>query len=150
MHRFISALRFVRSKTNLVRPSGRKVAEGLSGCSFMETGKSLRSTAVCSSFRSDGGCTRFDQWKSPGLAAGAFLLRHSLRLRVSDAIVIIYGLRTIGLRPIPRSFVSVFGRALELGLGQAGDVPAQPGVVFQRLPRQRIVVVSNSEKAAEA
>ncbi len=41
-------------------------------------------------------------------------------------------------------------RSLELSLGNAGTIATKVGVVFQRLPGQGIMVITNSEKAAEA
>src|SRR4030095_3937514 len=60
------------------------------------------------------------------------------------------GTRGRGVAPIPPALVGVFGGAAKLVLGNAGDVAAQVGVVFQRLPGQRIMIVADAEQAAEA
>jgi hypothetical protein len=48
-----------------------------------------------------------------------------------------------------RYVIAVFWRSLKLGLGDAGAITAEAGIVFERLPGQRIMVVADAEKAAK-
>src|SRR5262249_20917980 len=52
--------------------------------------------------------------------------------------------------PIPIAPLAVFRRALQFLGRKPGDIAAKLGVVFQRLPGQRIVIVAETEKSAEA
>src|SRR5262249_33721412 len=66
------------------------------------------------------------------------------------AVIGVYRAVARGIAPVPVVVVAVFRRAAELVLGDAGDIAAEPRVVLQGLPRQRIVIVSDAEEAAEA
>src|SRR5947209_17814799 len=48
--------------------------------------------------------------------------------------------------PIPAALVAVLWRASQLTVADPGHVAAKAGVVFQRLPRKRVMVVSDSEE----
>ena len=62
-----------------------------------------------------------------------------------DQQIVDVGVRASGVVPIPSVVVAVFGRALELGFGDAGPVAAELGVVFERLPGNRVVIVAEVE-----
>src|SRR4051812_11905418 len=66
-----------------------------------------------------------------------------------DAVIVVDGAGAGRGAPVPGIVVPVFRRALELGFGYAGDVAAERGIVFQRLPRQRIMIVADAKEAAE-
>src|SRR5450759_693404 len=86
----------------------------------------------------------------PALPAGPSDSDGSAHSRYSHAIVVVYGAGSCGVAPVPTIVVAVFRRALELRFGNAGTVAAKPGVVFQRLPRQGIMIIADAEKAAKA
>jgi hypothetical protein len=67
-----------------------------------------------------------------------------------NAIVVIDRTRAGRIAPIPGVIVAELRRALELRFGDSGDIAAEVGIVFQRLPGQRIVVVANPQKSTEA
>src|SRR6185312_13272412 len=66
-----------------------------------------------------------------------------------DAIIVVDGAGPGRVTPVPGIVVTVVRRALELAFGHAGNVAAERGFIFQRLPGQRVVVVADTEKAAE-
>src|SRR3954471_15290748 len=59
---------------------------------------------------------------------------------------------TVGARvaPIPFAILAIFGSAAELVLGDAGDVAAKTGVILQRLPRQRVMIIAEAKEAAKS
>src|SRR5882757_7012509 len=58
------------------------------------------------------------------------------------AVILVYGPCSGRIRPIPGIVIPVFRRALKLPLRHASAIAAQAGIVFQRLPWQRIVVIA--------
>ena len=67
-----------------------------------------------------------------------------------DAVVIVDAARTGLIFPIPVVISSVFWRTLQLLLGNAGPVAAKVGIILERLPREGIMIVSDTKKAAKA
>ena len=66
------------------------------------------------------------------------------------AVVVIDRTVAVLVFPIPIVVVAVFRRSFELVLSDARPVAAEPGIVLQRFPRERIMIVPDTEKAAEA
>ena len=86
-----------------------------------------------------------DSRKGPGGCRGPFCSGYE-----RDTVVVVHRAGAGSVRPVPAIVVAVFGRALKLLLGHAGTIATEVGVVFQRLPWQPVVVIANSEDAAEA
>src|SRR3954453_2689582 len=72
------------------------------------------------------------------------------RLSELDTIVVVDLASGRRISPVPFPLIGVFRRAAQLVLSHTGDVSAETGVVLQGGPRQRVVVVSQPEKAAKA
>src|SRR5664279_830884 len=70
-------------------------------------------------------------------------------LRDADAVIVVDGAGAGSVPPVPAIVVAVFGRAFQLLLRDAGDVAAEIGIVFQRLPGQRVVVVADAQESTE-
>ena len=60
------------------------------------------------------------------------------------AVIVVERAGTSNVAPIPVGIVAVFGGSPKLFLGHAGDVAAEPSIVFERLPRQRVVIISQT------
>ena len=67
-----------------------------------------------------------------------------------DPVVIVDGARAGLIFPIPFVVVAVFWRTLQLLFGNAGPVATKIGVIFKRLPREGIMIVPDTKKAAKA
>src|SRR4051812_7500289 len=67
-----------------------------------------------------------------------------------DAVIVVHRAGARGVGPVPAIVVAIPGSTFELPLGDAGDVAAEIGIVFQRLPRQRIMVVADAEETPKA
>jgi ParB family chromosome partitioning protein len=77
----------------------------------------------------------------------AFLTR--FRSDRDNAIIVVDSPGAGLVAPVPVVVGLIFRGAFELLLGDAGTVAAKIGVVFQGLPRQRVVIVSHSKEAAK-
>src|SRR4051794_40654092 len=90
----------------------------------------------------------------PGIVVRPFLAHRASfrwkRLREGDTVVGVDAANRGVVTPVPITPFAVFRRAFQFLGGDARDVPAELRVVFQRLPRQRIVVVTEAQKSAEA
>src|ERR1700733_13386274 len=71
-------------------------------------------------------------------------------LLARDSIIIIYRACPGRIRPVPGIVVAVLRRALQLSLRDAGDVATKVGVILQRLPRERIMIVADAQETSEA
>ena len=60
-------------------------------------------------------------------------------------IVVVDRFGSARLVPIPAALVCVFRRAVELVHGDAGPIAAEPRVIFQGVPGQRVMVVADPE-----
>src|SRR5437868_5894682 len=74
----------------------------------------------------------------------------SIELDKRHVVVAVHGAHTIGIAPIPCVLIGVFRRALELPFRDAGPITSDAGIILQRLPRQRIVIITDTEEAAKA
>jgi hypothetical protein len=68
----------------------------------------------------------------------------------SDTVVIVDPARPGLVFPTPVVVSAVFRRTLEVLLGDAGPVATEAGIVLERLPRHRIMIVSDTQKTAKA
>src|SRR5450432_1789150 len=65
----------------------------------------------------------------------------------NDPVIIV---NTVSALPVPRTVARIFRRALDLFDRDHGLIAAEFDVVFQRGPRQRIIVVADPEESAKA
>src|SRR5262249_8075355 len=65
------------------------------------------------------------------------------------AVVIVERAVACSFTPVPVGLVAVFRRAAKLFFGDAGPIAAEPCIVFQRLPWQRIVIIAEPQEPAE-
>src|SRR5258708_14123223 len=72
------------------------------------------------------------------------LMRATARRSEGDAVILVHRAAPRRIIPVPAIVVAVFGCALELLLGDTGDIAAEIDVVFQRLPWQWILIVADS------
>jgi hypothetical protein len=77
-------------------------------------------------------------------------LEQVCRQASEPGIIMVHHFRSSRVVPIPSTIVAVLRSPIELLLSDVGAVATQSCVVVQRLPGQGIVVVANSEEAAEA
>src|SRR4051794_31908007 len=85
------------------------------------------------------------RWAGLGVQATATFLS-----RDCDAVVIVDGAGSGRIVPIPRIVVAVFRRTLQLAFRYAGAIATEVGIVFQRLPGQRVMFIANAEESAKA
>src|SRR5262249_46655415 len=73
--------------------------------------------------------------------------RYAFMAASDDRHPVIIVQRTCGadVAPVPVVVVAIFRRAAQLALGHAGAIAAEPGVILQRLPGQRIMIVAETE-----
>src|SRR5690348_11637263 len=76
--------------------------------------------------------------------------RSSERSRDRHTVIVVERAGRADIAPVPVSLIAIFRGAAKLVLGDAGAIATEAGVIFQRLPGQGIVVVSDTEEAAEA
>src|SRR5882757_876583 len=67
-----------------------------------------------------------------------------------DAVIVVDRPRGAEVGPIPIALAAVFWCAAKLVFGHARDVAAEPCIVFQRLPGQRVMIIAESQNAAKA
>src|SRR5580704_19267999 len=72
------------------------------------------------------------------------LFKSVFRFLYRNAVIVVHGASSRRIAPVPGIVVVVFWRSLELVFGYAGTIAAKAGVVFQRLPRQRIIVIADA------
>jgi hypothetical protein len=66
------------------------------------------------------------------------------------SVIVVVDLAVAGaIVPVPLAIAAVLGRTLQPISSEAGAVAAETCVVFQRRPRQRIVILADAEKSAE-
>src|SRR5205814_10611049 len=73
----------------------------------------------------------------------------AVRSHHRHAVVIIERTVARAIAPVPVSLVVKSRSTAKLVLGHPGPVATEPGIVFQRLPGQRIMIVAEAQEAAE-
>src|SRR6476659_7808382 len=111
--------------------------------------RAANSTAPCNGLPAELGGWR--RTPSGPLFLRAARLPDELPVSVPERrVVVIIDLSVAGsVIPVPVSISTVLGSTLELIDRDAGAVPAEPGVIFQRRPGHGVVVFTDAEKTAK-
>src|SRR5487761_240540 len=92
------------------------------------------------------------RWNGPGNFATTEAASAPVNPRSRDrnAVIIIECTVARHVGPIPIALIPKLGSATKLHFRNSGDITTQTRVVFQGLPRQRIVIIAKTEESAEA